>query len=286
MIKLVHRYATDMGMELDIGKCAVYNWKRDRSPENEVSVELIDGAMDHIGKCAVYNWKRDRSPENEGETEETEDYTMVCQDRVYGCLVYRKMVMKQPLQDTRSRACKKDQETTMDLLAACPKYAPTLYISRHDMALRVLYYLRHIHAIVQNENVKIFWNFPFSTTAEITANKPDTVVLDKLRKTIFVIEKSCPSERNIQSKELEKYRDHLFRLKHTYPGLTNGRESSRYQQPTSLGLGYSEGISHGNGMHPELHGGCAPMGPLLLWDHRRAKSWKETSMETLNKCSK
>lgn len=46
MIKLVHRYATDMGMELDIGKCAVYNWKRDRSPENEVSVELIDGAMD------------------------------------------------------------------------------------------------------------------------------------------------------------------------------------------------------------------------------------------------
>ncbi|KAK9686813.1 hypothetical protein QE152_g36907 [Popillia japonica] len=136
-------------------------------------------------------------------------------------LVCSKTVMKQPLQDTRCRDCKKDQVRAMHLLAACLKYASTLYISRYDMALRVLYYcLRHIHiymvkmkkktpyipgdipAEVQNENVKIFWNIPFSTTAEITANKPDMVVLDNPRKTLLVM--SCPLERNIQNKELEK----------------------------------------------------------------------------------
>ncbi|KAK9730922.1 hypothetical protein QE152_g14084 [Popillia japonica] len=135
---------------------------------------------------------------------ETESYIMACQNGVYGSLVYRKIVMIQPLQDTRCRAL--------------------LY-----------YYLRHIHgideeknpaypyppgdipAVVQNENVKIFWNFPFSPTAEITAYKPDMVVLHRQTENVFVIEMSCPSERNIQSKKL-KNTFILFRLKHTYPG--------------------------------------------------------------------
>ncbi|KAK9685073.1 hypothetical protein QE152_g38320 [Popillia japonica] len=195
---------------------------------------------------------------------ETEGYIMACQDGVYGSLVYRKLVMKQPLQDTRCRA---NEEKN-------PPYTPG-----------------DIPAVVQNENGKIFWNFAFLTTADITANEPDMLVLDKLRKTIFVIEMFCPSEGNIQSKKLEKTKKYLlFQLKHTYPGykssifipslpylyrglrshhkkhrtpdgkicylgLTKDPESPQYQPPTNLGPGYYGGISHGNGMHPERHRG-------------------------------
>lgn len=170
---------------------------------------------------------------------ETEGFVMACQDGVFASKVYRKIITKENLQDTRCRACKKDEETTMHLLAACSKYAPNLYISRHDMALKVVYYhLRYeykidenkvppfkekvLPAVVSNDLVKIFWNFPFSTTAQIAANRPDMVVMLLQTKEMYVVEMSCPAERNITGKELEKrnkYRDLLFQLRLSYPGF-------------------------------------------------------------------
>lgn len=45
MIELVHRYATDIEMELGNDKYALYNLKGGRSPGNEVPAELIDGRI-------------------------------------------------------------------------------------------------------------------------------------------------------------------------------------------------------------------------------------------------
>ncbi|KAK9730419.1 hypothetical protein QE152_g15226 [Popillia japonica] len=45
MIKLVHKYARDIGMELGNDKCVVYKLKRGRAPENEVPVKLINGRV-------------------------------------------------------------------------------------------------------------------------------------------------------------------------------------------------------------------------------------------------
>lgn len=127
----------------------------------------------------------------------------------------------------------------MHLLSACSKYAPNLYISRHDAALKVIYYnLRHrygidskpippydtrdIPAAVENDRVKIFWNFAFSTTLRITANKPDLVVIHRPTSTMFVLEMTCPSEKRILEKETEKrakYKDLIMQLNKTYPEL-------------------------------------------------------------------
>ena len=171
---------------------------------------------------------------------ETEGYITAVQDGVYHSLAYRVRVMGMTLGSTQCRACKTSTETTMHLLTACSKYAPNMYIRRHDAALKVLYCeLRSIFSIdaekkipyamddipgvVANENCKLFWNFPFSTTTEIRANKPDLVILAQREKKMYVVEMSCPADTNIIRKEEEKedkYRPLLYELSRTYHPCT------------------------------------------------------------------
>lgn len=169
---------------------------------------------------------------------ETEGFIVACQDGVYASSAYKHTVMGMTNIDTKCRACRRDTETLMHLLSACPKYAPNLYISRHDAALRVVYFqLRFMYGIdperkppyietniptvTITDETKIFWNFGFSTTTKIQANKPDMAVLHAPTKELFIIEMSCPGETNIREKEQEKklkYTDLMFQLRLSYPG--------------------------------------------------------------------
>lgn len=66
---------------------------------------------------------------------------------------------------------------------------------------------------------QIFWNFPFSTTAQISANKPDMVVLHHSTKELYVIGMSRREECIIAHKKLQKktkYTDLLFQLRLSY----------------------------------------------------------------------
>ena len=118
----------------------------------------------------------------------------------------------------------------MHLLSACPIYATSVYIHRHNAALRVLYdHLRHsyevdrtpvlpyvpgeIESVVENEKCRIYWNYSFPTVRLIQANKPDIVLLDHQTKVMYVIT-------NITLKEDEKrtkYRDLRYELQVLYP---------------------------------------------------------------------
>ena len=171
---------------------------------------------------------------------ETEGFIMACQDGVFNTLVYRRRVMGMEVPDVSCRACRRAPETVMHLLSACPTYAVSAYIQRHNAALRVLYYhLRHsyeidetpvlpyapgdIESVVGNEKCLIYWNYSFPTVRQIQANKPDIVLLDRQLKTMYVIEFSAPAENNIVMKEEEKrtkYRDLLFELRRLYPDHT------------------------------------------------------------------
>ena len=120
---------------------------------------------------------------------ETEGFIMACQDGVFNTLVYRRRVMGMEVPDVSCRACRRAPETVMHLLSACPTYAVSAYIQRHNAALRVLYYhLRHsyeidetpvlpyapgdIESVVGNEKCLIYWNYSFPTVRQIQANKP------------------------------------------------------------------------------------------------------------------
>ncbi|CAG0898393.1 unnamed protein product, partial [Darwinula stevensoni] len=150
---------------------------------------------------------------------------------------YRRTIFGEYI-DSTCRACGRASETLSHLLSSCKHYATSLYISRHNNALRVLYYhLRHaygidkgptipwvpaeVESVVERPNVKIYWNYAHSTTRQLTATKPDITLFDVVAKEIFVIEFSIPSERNISRKEEEKrskYQDLLFELRGQHPG--------------------------------------------------------------------
>lgn len=165
---------------------------------------------------------------------ETEGFLVACQDGVFSTLAYRANVLGANIDD-RCRACGGHPETLMHLLAACPSYAPNLYLRRHDAALRTLYnflltsYKLQQRPIAYNETAptiasgpdcKIFWNYPFSTLTHIPANKPDLAVLDRDTKKFYIIEFSSPAENNIIRKSQEKktkYRDLMSSLRVTYP---------------------------------------------------------------------
>ena len=128
--------------------------------------------------------------------------------------------------------------TLWHLLSACPIYASSAYTHRHNATLRLIYYhLRHsygindnptlpqtlgdIKAVVGNERCRIYWNYPFPTVRPIQANRPDIVLLDHNDKTIYVIEFSAPSGKDIMGKEeqkREKYQDLLAKLRKLYDG--------------------------------------------------------------------
>ena len=46
-------------------------------------------------------------------------------------------------------------------------------------------------AVLENEKVKLLWDFSIQTEIKIDHNKPDLVLLDKKEKTCYVIDVAC-----------------------------------------------------------------------------------------------
>jgi len=247
--------ARDLGIVLDIGAKAAIDGK----PVAEIGLRALSGrirrlqqvralethrakpihgqffaTLDKQGLNKEHTWAWLRSG---GLRSETEGFLMAAQDGVLPLMNRRKVVLGENV-DAKCRACKKAPETTYHLLSACSSYAPTKYVSRHNAALRVLYFhLRHSYrideepvvpyvpadlpSVVENDNCRIYWNFPVPTTRQLEATKPDIVLFDWSRKEIHFVEFSCPAETNMAVKEDEKsakYRDLAFDIGKQYPG--------------------------------------------------------------------
>ena len=66
------------------------------------------------------------------------------------------------------------------------------------------------NTVVEGKDVVALWDMPIHTDKEITANRPDIVIRDKLENKCFFIDMSVQSERNMGYKETEqlsKYED-------------------------------------------------------------------------------
>ena len=58
--------------------------------------------------------------------------------------------------------------------------------------------------VLENDEVKLLWDFSIQTDRRIEHNKPDIVVLDKRKKMCLVIDVACPFDTRIKKKEQEK----------------------------------------------------------------------------------
>jgi hypothetical protein len=56
----------------------------------------------------------------------------------------------------------------------------------------------------EHEDLTVLWNQGVHTGREVTANRPDTVIKNKKRKTCILIDVAIPADRNVTLKEAEK----------------------------------------------------------------------------------
>ena len=58
--------------------------------------------------------------------------------------------------------------------------------------------------VTETKEVTILWDFPINTDRKITANRPDIVIRDKIKKTCLLLDISIPSDVNTSLKTYEK----------------------------------------------------------------------------------
>ena len=141
--------------------------------------------------------------------------------------------------DLRCRMCTKELESVSDILAGCSALAQTKYMSRHNSALKILFFeiLRECGLIDKippwysqvvpkrlyvNENRKAFWDVHvYAENAEVRANRIDAQIINHEEMKITLLEMSCPWVENRCQKEAEKTRKYgplRYELKQQFNG--------------------------------------------------------------------
>ena len=75
--------------------------------------------------------------------------------------------------------------------------------------------------VLENDEVKILWDFTIQTERKLEHNKPDLVVLNKKEKIIYVVDVVCPFDTRIKDTErtkIEKYTDLKYELLKVWKG--------------------------------------------------------------------
>ena len=130
------------------------------------------------------------------------------------------------------RLCGEHPETVEHLILGCPKLASQSYKHRHDRVLIYLHWLLcrkysleccsrwwcHVPSqVVENEQVKILWDFNIYCDRIISARRPDLTIVEKHAGLVRLVDVSIPADKRILDKEQEKitkYQDLRIELEH------------------------------------------------------------------------
>ena len=130
-------------------------------------------------------------------------------------------VRKMPVETRECRMCHKNDESVAHIVSGCSLWSFTYYLERHDSALRPLcWWVRQRYGIddvmkawhlpvdpdpvVENEEVKIWWNVPILSDSKLKHNQPDMRVWLKKKRKLFVVEMCCPWDARVFAWEKEK----------------------------------------------------------------------------------
>ena len=149
--------------------------------------------------------------------------------------------MRCPVSTILCRFCHTREETIQHLLAGCEALIPTKYLYRHNTVAKVVHWhlckIFHVQLdvtswrdhqplpVVENNEIKLLWDFGMVTDHTISHNRPDITVFLRRDHRILFVEIACPANVNILAKEDEKI------LK--YQGLA-GKVSTGYNQPVDI----------------------------------------------------
>ena len=137
------------------------------------------------------------------------------------------------------RLCGTALESVAHILSGCSALAQNKYLSRHDSALKVLFYemLHDLELIdeippwyspvkpkpvYESDDVQAYWDVPvFAEHQEMRSNRVDAYIVNHKSKQVTTLEMSCPWVNNREKKSEEKtlkYGPLRWELKQQFPG--------------------------------------------------------------------
>ncbi len=155
---------------------------------------------------------------------QTESLIIAAQDQALRTN-YRKAKIEKTTTCSKCRLCKDKDETVSHLISECSKIAQTEYKHRHDKVAAAVHwsickkhdlphtekwYDHRAEAVIQNDKVKLLWDFNIQTDKVIEARRPDLVLVNKETKECQIIDIAIPGDVRVIRKEdekIEKYRE-------------------------------------------------------------------------------
>ena len=146
---------------------------------------------------------------------ETEGTLMAAQDQALRTNAIKSRIDKQDI-SPMCRLCGEREETISHIVAECTKLAQKQYRHwRHDRVALVIHWTlckrfgfphsEHVpERVLENENVKLLWDFSIQTDHHLEHNKPDILIHEKTSRGCYIIDVACPFDTRVKTKELEK----------------------------------------------------------------------------------
>ena len=115
-------------------------------------------------------------------------------------------------EDDKCKLCNEYKEAMHHITSGCPIYAQSFYLMRHNNVARynhhriassfflregtsVPWYNHELLPVIENDVIKVLWDFDIQTDKHITSNRPDIVIVDKKEKSLKLIDVSIPKHR-------------------------------------------------------------------------------------------
>lgn len=157
---------------------------------------------------------------------ETESFLIAIQDCAIPTRNNRRYVLQDlSVTNTMCRLCNRYTETIQHITSGCSMLAATAYTERHNAVCKIVhqklalqaelleesfpYYEYQPTSLLENEEVKLYWDYPIQTDHTVEGNRPDIILLFKKDKKCFLIDISVPEDRNTCAKHAEKIRKYI-----------------------------------------------------------------------------
>ncbi|XP_063687998.1 uncharacterized protein LOC134821231 [Bolinopsis microptera] len=150
---------------------------------------------------------------------ETEGLLIAAQDQALRTNYVKHRIDKTPGSSPLCRLCRNHYETIDHILSGCPKLSQTEYKCRHDKVAAALHwslckeygfprskrwYEHRAEKVLENEKVKILWDFHVQSDHVIEHCRPDLLLVDKVTNAATIIDVAVPGDTRILDREQEK----------------------------------------------------------------------------------
>jgi hypothetical protein len=156
---------------------------------------------------------------------ETEGFLIAIQDQIIKTRNYTKYILKEAIETDKCRLCHQYTESIDHITGGCSSLANKEYTHRHDnvakhihqqLALKhkllktyTAYYKYKPEKVLENNEVKLYWDRDIITDRTILSNRPDITLTLKLIKTTYLIDIAVPNTQNLQQKHAEKIQKYI-----------------------------------------------------------------------------